>query len=153
MDLIHIASAAEFLGLNHPHLGKVHDLGFLKTAIGVAAGTSRKVEALHDYTDGKRQTVALPIEANRFMASITRKFILVTLKNDEGRVPIILKKWQLVDQNTGRGLNEYFGTVNTYTDSDGLKWEYRFKRAADDDELVGFGSDGKELLAITLETH
>ena len=44
------------------------------------------------------------------------------------------------------------GTVSTYIDSDGLKWEHRFERPPHEDELIGFGSNGEEVLIITLES-
>lgn len=152
MDLVHISSAAELLKIEHPHFGKIQKLGFLKAITGSFTGTSIKVDAIGDYSSGKRQTVALHIEPSNFMVTITSSFVLITLKEGASRFPIIQKKWKLVTQKKGEGFAEFFGTVNTYVDSDGLRWEHRFKRAADEDELVGFDSDGKKILVITLET-
>ena len=58
----------------------------------------------------------------------------------------------MVGQRKGEGVTEFFGTVSTYIDSDGLKWEHRFERPPDEDELIGFGSNGEEILIITLES-
>jgi len=33
-----------------------------------------------------------------------------------------------------------------------LKWEHRFERPPLEDELIGFGSNGEEILIITLES-
>lgn len=151
MDLLHISSAAELLKVEHPHFGKIQKLGFLKTTTGIFTGTSRKAVAIEDYSSGKRQSVALHIEADNFMITITSSFVLVTLKEGASRFPVIQKKWKLVTQKKGEGLTKFFGTVNTYVDSDGLKWEHRFKRTTVEDELVGFDSNGKEILVITLE--
>jgi hypothetical protein len=57
----------------------------------------------------------------------------------------------MVDQRKGEGVKDFFGTVSTYIDSDGLKWEHRFERPPHEDELIGFGSNGEEVLIITLE--
>ena len=152
MDLVHITTAEELLKVEHPHLGKVQKLGFFKTTIGLFTGTSRKADAIDDYSSGKRQSVALHIEANNFMATISKSFVFVTLKEGASRFPVIRKKWKFINQKKGEGLTEFFGTVNTYIDSDGLRWEHRFKRPSDEDELAGFDSNGKEVLVITLES-
>jgi hypothetical protein len=152
MDLVHISSAAALLKVEHPHFGRIQRLGFIKTTAGLFTGTSRKAVAIEDYSSGERQSVALHVEAENFMVTITSSFVLVTLKEGASRFPIIQKKWKMVTQKKGEGITEFFGTVNTYVDSDGLRWEHRFKRTADEDELIGFDSNGKELLVITLET-
>lgn len=65
---------------------------------------------------------------------------------------MIHKAWKTVGQRKGEGVEDFFGTVSTYIDADGLKWEYRFERAPHEDELIGFGSNGEEILIITLES-
>ena len=65
---------------------------------------------------------------------------------------MIHKTWKMVGHRKGEGVTEFFGTVHTYIDSDDLKWEHRFDRSPHEDELIGFGSDGEELLIITLES-
>jgi len=152
MDIVHISSAAELLKVEHPHFGRIQRLGFLKTTIGLFTGTSRKAIALEDYSSGERQSVALHVDAQNFMVTIASSFVLVTLKEGASRCPVIQKKWKMVAQNKGEGITEFFGTVNTYVDSDDLRWEHRFKRETDEDELIGFGSNGEEILVITLET-
>ena len=57
-----------------------------------------------------------------------------------------------MNQRKGEGVTEFFGTVSTYIDSDGLKWEHRFERPPDEDEWIGFGSNGEEVLIITLKS-
>lgn len=151
MDLVHITTAEELLKIEHPHFGKIQKFGFLKTTIGLFTGTSRKADAIDDYSAGKRQSVALHIEANNFIATISSSFVLVTLKEGASRFPVIQKKWKFIAQEKGEGITESFGTVNTYIDSDGLRWEHRFRRTIDEDELVGFDNNGKEILVITLE--
>jgi hypothetical protein len=152
MDLAHISSAAELLTIEHPHFGRIQPPGFLKTTIGTVTGTSRKAVVIADYSSGNRQTVAVQIDPRNFMITIASSFVLVTLKEGESRHPVIHKSWKLVDQRKGKGVEDFFGTVSTYIDSDGLKWEHRFERTPDEDELIGFGSSGEEVLIITLES-
>ena len=152
MDLIHISSAAELLTIEHPHFGRIHPPGFLKTTIGTVTGTSQKAVAIADYSSGIRQTVAVQIDPRKFMVTIASSYVLITLKEGASRHPVIHKTWKMVDQRKGEGVKNFFGTVGTYIDSDGLKWEHRFERPPHEDELIGFGSNGEEVLIITLES-
>jgi hypothetical protein len=86
------------------------------------------------------------------MITIASSFVLVTLKEGEHRHPVIHKPWKQLGHRKGDGVEDFFGTVSTYLDSDGLKWEYRFERTPHEDELIGFGSNGDEVLIITLES-
>jgi hypothetical protein len=86
------------------------------------------------------------------MITIAGSFVLVTLKEGESRHSVIHKTWKLVYQRKGDEVKDFFGTVSTYIDSDGLKWEHRFERPPHEDELIGFGSKGEEILIITLES-
>jgi hypothetical protein len=152
MDLAHISSAAELLTIEHPHFGRIQPPGFLKSTIGTVTGTSRKAVVIADYSSGNRQTVAVQVDPRNFMITIASSFVLVTLKEGESRHPVIHKSWKLVNQRKGEGVEDFFGTVSTYIDSDGLKWEHRFDRTPDEDELIGFGNNGEEVLIITLES-
>jgi len=152
MNLAHISSAAELLRIEHPHFGRIHPPGFLKTTIGTVTGTSSKAVVIADYSSGIRQTVAVQIDPRNFMVTIASSFVLVTLKEGASRQPVIHKTWKLVDQRKGKEVADFFGTVSTYIDSDGLKWEHRFERTPDEDELIGFGRNGEEVLIITLES-
>jgi hypothetical protein len=152
MDLAHISSAAELLRIEHPHFGRIQPPGFLKTTVGAFTGTSRKAVALEDYSSGKCQTVACRIDPRNFMVTIASSYVLVTLKDGASRHPVIQKTWNMVTQRKGEEVTEFFGTVSTYLDSDGLKWDYRFERTPHEDELIGFGSNGEEVLIITLES-
>ena len=152
MDLAHISSAAELLTIEHPHFGRIQPPGFLKTTLGTLAGTSRKAVAIADYSSGNRQTVAVQIDSRNFMVTITSSYVLVTLREGTSRHPVIHKTWKMVGQRKGEGVADFFGTVSTYMDSDGLKWEHRFERPPHEDELIGFGSNGEEVLIITLES-
>jgi hypothetical protein len=152
MDLAHISSAAELLTIEHPHFGRIHPPGFLKTTIGTVTGKSTKAVALADYSSCNRQTVAVQIDPRNFMVTIASSFVLVTLKEGASRHPVIHKTWKMVGQRKGEGVADFFGTVSTYIDSDGLKWEHRFERTPHEDELIGFGSNGEEVLIITLES-
>jgi len=152
MDLAHISSAAELLTIVHPHFGRVHPPGLLKTTIGTFTGTSQKAVAIADYSSGNRQTVAFHIDPRNFMVTIASSYVLVTLKEGASRHPVIHKTWKMVNQRKGEGVTDFFGTVSTYIDSDGLKWEHRFERPPHEDELIGFGSEGEEVLIITLES-
>lgn len=151
MDLTSVTSAEQLLRCGHPHFGRVQKLGPIRFTLGLISGTSRKVTALDDCTGGKPKSVALHLDPRNFMVTIAKSFILMTLKDGSARNPVIQKQWKRVDQFKGEGITRFYGTVNTYMDSDGLKWEHRFDRETDEDELVGFGNDGKELLVITLE--
>lgn len=152
MDLAHISSAAELLKIEHPHFGRIHPPGFLKHTIGTVTGTSSKAVVIADYSSGIRQTVAVQIDPRNFMVTIASSFVLVTLKEGTSRHPVIHKTWKLVDQRKGKGVEDFFGTVSTYIDSDALKWEHRFERTPDEDELIGFGRNAEEVLIITLES-
>ena len=152
MDLAHISSAAELLTIEHPHFGRIQPPGFLKTTIGTVTGTNRKVVTIADYSSGIRQTVAVQIDPRKFMVTIAGSYVLVTLKEGATRHPVIHKMWKMVDQRKGEGVEDFYGTVSTYIDSDGLKWEHRFERTPHEDELIGFGSNGEEVLIITLES-
>ena len=54
MDLAHISSAGELLAIEHPHFGRIHPPGLLKTALGTFTGTSQKAVAVADYSSGIR---------------------------------------------------------------------------------------------------
>ena len=152
MDLAHISSAAEFLTIEHPHFGRIHPPGFIQTTIGIVIGMSRKAVAIADYSSGTRQTVGVRIDPRNFMVIIASSFVLLTLEEGMSRQPVIHKTWKMADQRKGEEVMEFFGTVSTYFDSDGLKWEHRFERPPDEDELIGFGRNGEEVLIITLES-
>ena len=152
MDLAHISSAAELLKVEHPHFGRIHRPGFLKATIGTVTGTTQKAAAIADYSSGMRQTVAVQIDPRNFMVTIASSYVLVTLKEGVSRHPVIHKTWKPVGQRKGKEVTEFFGTVHTYIDSDGLKWEHRFERTPHEDELIAFGSSGVEILIITLES-
>jgi hypothetical protein len=152
MDLAHISSAAELLTIEHPHFGRIQPPGFLKTTIGTVTGTNRKAVTIADYSSGIRLTVAVQIDPRKFMVTIAGSYVLVTLKEGATRHPVIHKMWKMVDQRKGEGVEDFYGTVSTYIDSDGLKWEHRFERTPHEDELIGFGSNGEEVLIITLES-
>jgi hypothetical protein len=152
MDLAHISRAADLRTIEHPHFGKIHPPGFLKATIGTVTGMSQKAVAIADYSSGMRQIVAVQIDPRKFMVTITSSYVLVTLKEGRSRHPVIHKTWKMVGHRKGEGVAEFFGTVHTYIDSDELKWEHRFDRAPHEDELIGFGSNGEELLIITLES-
>ena len=152
MDLVHISSAAELLNIEHPHFGRIQPPGLLKTTIGTVTGTSQNAVAIADYSSGIRQTVAVQIDPRNFMITIASSYVLVTLKKGARRQPVIHKTWKLANQRKGEGVEDFFGTVSTYIDSDGLKWEHRFERPPHEDELIGFGSKGEEILIITLES-
>lgn len=152
MDLVHISSAAELLKIEHPHFGRIQPPGLLQTTIGTVTGTSQNAVAIADYSSGIRQTVAVQIDPRNFMITIASSYVLVTLKKGARRQPVIHKTWKLAHQRKGEGVEDFFGTVSTYIDSDGLKWEHRFERPPHEDELIGFGSQGEEILIITLES-
>jgi len=152
MDLAHISSAAELLTIEHPHFGRIHPPGLFKTTIGTVTGTSQKAVVIADYSSGIRQTVAVQIDPRKFMVTIASSYVLVTLKEGARTHAVISKTWKRVDQRKGEGVTEFYGTVSTYIDSDGLKWEHRFERSPHEDELIGFGTNGEEVLIITLES-
>ena len=152
MDLAHISSAAELLTIEHPHFGRIQPPGFFKTTIGTFTGTSQKAVSIADYSSGNRQTVAVQIDPRNFTVTIAISFVLVTLEEGASKHPVIHKTWKMVDQRKGEGVEDFFGKVSTYIDSDGLKWEHRFERPPNEDELIGFGSNGEEILIITLES-
>ena len=133
MDLAHISSVAELLTIEHPHFGRIHPPGFLKTTLGTFTGTSQNAVAIADYSSGNRQIVAVQIDPRNFMVTIASSYVLVTLKDGASRHPVIQKTWNMVTQRKGEEVTEFFGTVSTYLDSDGLKWDYRFERTPHED--------------------
>lgn len=152
MDLARITKVAELLTIEHPHFGRIRPPGLLKATIGTVTSTSRKAVAIADYSSGDRQAVAVHIDPSNFLVTIASSFVLVTLKECANRHPVIYKTWKMEGQRKGEEVTEFFGTVSTYIDSDGLKWEHRFDRPPHEDELIGFGSKGEEILIITLES-
>ena len=152
MNFMNITRADELQKSGHPHLGRIHKLGLMKIVLNLLGGTSRKAVAIDDFSTGQRQTVALHVDPENFMVTIAKFFVLVTLKDGAARTPVIQKHWELTAQTKGEGLTQFFGCTDSYLDSDGLKWEHRFLRETDEDELVGFGIKGEEVLVITLET-
>ena len=108
--------------------------------------------AIADYSSGTRQIVAAQIDPRHFMVTIASLFVLVTLEEDGDRRSVIHKTWKMVEQRKGEAVTEFFGAVTTYIDSDDLKWEHRFERPPDEDELIAFGRNGEEVLIITLES-
>ena len=109
MDLAHISNAAELLKVDHPHFGRIHPPGFLKTTIGTVTGTSQKAAAIADYSSGIRQTVAVQIDPRNFMVTIVSSYVLVTLKEGTSRHPVIHKTWKQVAQRKGKDVPEFFG--------------------------------------------
>ena len=152
MDLAHISSAAELLQIEHPHFGRIHPPGLLKATIGTVTSIVQKAIAIADYSSGIRQTVAIHIDPRKFLITIASSFVLIALEESLSRHPVIHKTWKMMGQRKGEGVEDFFGTVSTYIDSDGLKWEHRFERPPQEDELIGFGSNGEEILIITLES-
>lgn len=152
MDLAHISSAAELLQIEHPHFGRIHPPGLLKGTIGTVTSIVQKAVAVADYSSGFRQTVAIHIDPGKFLITIASSFVLIALEENPSRHPVIHKTWKMMGQRKGEGVEDFFGTVSTYIDSDGLKWEHRFERPPHEDELIGFGSNAEEILIITLES-
>jgi len=146
-----MTSAAELLNIEHPHFGRIHPPGLLQATIGTIRSISRRAVAIADYTSGIRQAVAIHVDRSNFLITIASSFVLVTLEEGATRHPVIHKTWKLVGQRKGEGVEDFFGTVSTYMDSDGLKWEHRFDRPPNEDELIGFGRNEEEVLIITLE--
>ena len=152
MDLAHISSAAELLNIEHPHFGRIHPPGLLKTTIGTIASINRNAVAVADYSSGIRQAVAIHVDPRKFLITIASSFVLVALEEGKSKRPVIHKTWKQVGQRKGGGVEDFFGTVSTYIDSDGLMWDHRFDRPPHEDELIGFGCKGEEVLIITLES-
>jgi hypothetical protein len=152
MDLARISTAAELLNIEHPHFGRIHPPGLLKGTLGTITSISRKAVAIADYSSGIRQAIAIHVDPKHFLITIASSFVLVTLEEGTSRHPVIHKTWKQVGQRKGEGVEDFFGTVSTYIDSDGLRWEHRFDRPPDEDELIGFGSNEEEALIITLES-
>lgn len=113
---------------------------------------SCKVEVIEAISDGKSETIGLQIDPRRFMMTIGRSFVLLTLQDETGRHPVIQKSWKRVERDVGKGITAEFGTEDTFVDAGKLKWVYRHGRRIDPDELSAFDSDGKEVLHIVLET-
>lgn len=133
-------------------MGRLQKISTLKALVGIVAGTSRKVEAIESKTVTGSESVALNIDVSRFMLTITKSFVLLTLQEGTERKPIIQKSWQRTARSIGKGLTEEFGIEDKYTDADKLVWEHKYKRQREADELVAFNASGEESLVLTLET-
>src|SRR5437763_16441563 len=152
MDLARISTAAELLNIEHPHFGRIHPPGLLKATLGTITSISRKAVAIVDYSSGIRQAIAIHVDPRKFLITIASSFVLVTLEEGASKHPVIHKTWKQVGQRKGEGVEDFFGTVSTYIDSDGLRWEHRFDRPPAEDELIGIGSHEEGALIITLES-
>ena len=144
--------AEEFSRSNHPHFGRIQEIGAFQRFLALLTGNSRRAVQVQDRIKGNLQPVVHELEPSRFMVTIANSFISVSLKEDGGgRIPIIQKRWRMLPRDKeDRGA--ITGTTRSYLDSDGLRWEHRFGRELDRDEIVGFGKEGQEVLCITLQT-
>lgn len=153
LELITIVKAEEFFRINHPHFGRIQKIGAFQRLLGLLTGISRKAVHLQDRSPGNLQTIAHEFEPSRFTVTVANSFISITFKEDGARrIPIIQKKWKMVSRDEEKGASAVKGTIINYLDSDGLRWEHRFGRELDRDEIVGFGTEGQEVLSITLQT-
>lgn len=134
-------------------LTQIQKIGTFQRLFALLTGSSRKAVQIRDRSTGPPQTIAHELEPSQFKVTIANSFISITLKEDgTRRMPIIQKKWRMVSQDKGKGGAAVAGTVRSYLDSDGLRWEHRFGRERDRDEIVRFGNGGQEVLCITLQT-
>ena len=152
MILRQATTATQLLNSGHLHVGRVHKIGGMKALLGIATGTSRKIEAFDAKTSEGSESVALNIDINRFMVTLAKSFVLLTLQEGTERKPVIHKSWRRTSRNIGKGLTEDLGTEDKYIDTDNLTWEHQYKRRGEPDELVAFDEGGTESLVLTLET-
>lgn len=145
-------STSDLLAAEHPHIGRVAPRRGLTVPFGILTATNRKLESIDARVGGKLESVALHVDASRFMVTIAKSFVLLTLLEGKKRRPVIQKKWRRIDRKVGKDLTAFFGTEDTYLDQDNLKWEHRYKRPGEPDELSAYDASGLEALLLSLET-
>lgn len=141
-------SADDLLCADHPHIGKV-EKSSLSTLFAILTAKNRK---LYSINEANMETVALHVDPSRFILTIGKSFILLTLQEGNQRRPVIKKSWRLIEQQlTDEALAFFgdFGDKNTYLDSDKLKWIYHYNRRDEPDELSGYDSEGRVVLLLT----
>lgn len=138
-------SADDLLNAVHPHIGKVESTK-ISTLFGVLTAKSRNLSSLNE---ANLESVALNIDTSRFIVTIGKSFILLTLNEGVQRRPVIKKSWQRIEQRLADAFTASLGDEDTYIDTDHLKWVYRYNRPDEPDELSGYDSEGKEVLLMT----
>ena len=68
------------------------------------------------------------MDLENFMVTIAKSFVLVTLKDGVTRTRVIQKHWELTAQTKGEGLTQFFGSTDSYLDSDGQSGRTDFAR-------------------------
>lgn len=145
-------SATDLLSAEHPHIGRVAAGRSLAVLFGILTAANRKLESIEAGVGGKLESVALHVDASRFMVTIAKSFVLLTLQEGKERRPVIQKTWRRIDRKVGKNLTAFFGSEDTYIDQDNLKWVHRYKRPGEPDELSAYDADGIEVLLLSLET-
>lgn len=142
----------DLCAVSHPQIGRVESGKGLSVLFGILTAKSRKVEVIESISQGKSETVGLDIEPQRFMLSIGRSFVLLTLQDPTGRHPVIQKSWRRVKREVGKGITADLGAEDTYIDAENLRWIHRYQRRGEPDELSAFDASGQESLHIVMET-
>jgi hypothetical protein len=138
-------SADDLLCADHPHIGVV-EKGKLPSLFSILRATNRK---LYSFNEAHMESVALHVDPSRFILSIGKSFILLTLQEGRERRPVIKKSWRRIERQVANELTLYIGDQDTYMDADNLKWVHRYNRPGEPDELSGYDSEGKEVLLLT----
>jgi hypothetical protein len=142
----------DLLAVSHPHIGKVESGKGLSVLVGILTAKSRKIEVIESILQGKSETVGLHIDPRRFMLSIGKSFVLLTLQDQAGRHPVIQKSWKRVKREVGKGITAELGSEDTYIDAEDMHWIHRYQRRGEPDELSAFDASGQESLYIVMET-
>lgn len=142
----------DLLSITHPHIGKVEKGKALPVLFGIVTARNRKIELIEAISRGHSETVALHVEPRRFLLSIGKSFVLLTLQDQRGRHPVIQKSWKRVKRLSGSGFTAFLGVEDTYIDANELQWIHRYRRQGEFDELSAFDENGQEALRIVMET-
>lgn len=152
MNLHSAKNASEILSIKHLHIGRVDQFRGFNYLLKVFFGKNRKLVNFEILNQRKSESVALSVDSKRFLLTITNTFVLLTLQEGSLRIPLIQKRWKRQDSESNKKeLQGFVSKIDTYIDSDGLKWEHSYGVRNDEDELVAFNSLGEESILLTIE--
>jgi hypothetical protein len=147
-------TAAELLGVEHPHIGRVEAKSRLKVLWGIATGGNYRLDSMAVCESGERTTVALNVlvmQNSRLLLTIGRSFVLLTIQEGASRIPVILKSWTRVGRERPIHPGIDFA-CDTYVDTDGMKWLHRYGWRGMSDTLTAMDASGNPSFEVGLQT-
>jgi hypothetical protein len=137
---------------DHPHIGRIAHHGWW-IRVGSLVSRTRTVYGFDTHTDGEWESVALPVEPaiDRFILTINKSFVLLSMKDGSRRVPIICKRWARQSRTSVAAyLTRIIPVEDTYQDADGLKWVHSYGATHQEEEVVAFDATGAESIRLTM---